>query len=130
MADQMLGRRWSLCGRVVHGDHRGRELGFPTANLEPSGLALPPNGVYAVEVRGTQRPYEGVLNIGFRPTLAASAPRLQVEVHLLDFQGDLYDQELELHFVARIRDEQKFPSLDVLKAQIQRDIESTRKLFH
>jgi riboflavin kinase/FMN adenylyltransferase len=114
---------------VVRGDGMGRELGFPTANLDVRRLALPPRGVYAVhaEVAGTA--WRAVLNIGVRPTLQHSNPQLQVEAHLLDFQGDLYGRELELKFVDHLRPEQRFASLAELRAQIARDIAQARLRF-
>jgi riboflavin kinase/FMN adenylyltransferase len=101
----------------------GRQLGFPTANLNTSGLALPPNGVYAVQAKvpgGTL--YRAVLNIGCRPTLQRLDPQRRVEAHLLDFDADLYGQELEILFVDRLRGEQKFGSLRDLRDQIAHDI--------
>ncbi len=150
-ASQMLGRAYSIAGTVIRGDGLGRQLGFPTANIDATGLVLPPTGVYAVHlqvrpasshltgegagVRGetgpagasSSRTYRGALNIGFRPTLASPTPQLQVEAHLLDFTGDLYGQELEITFVVKIRDEQKFASLDALKNQIALDIAAMQK---
>jgi len=128
-ASQMLGRGYSLAGQVLKGEQLGRKLGFPTANLEIGGLALPPSGVYAAHAHTTTGRYRAVLNIGVRPTIASSVPSLHLEVHLLDFQGDLYGQELEITFVERLRDEQTFASLEVLKLQIARDIERARRLF-
>ena len=121
-ASQMLGRSYVLAGRVTRGDGIGRQLGFPTANIDIAGLVLPPKGVYAVQARYSGRLYRGVLNMGLRPTLNNPAPELRVETHLLDFEGDLYDQELELFLVNKIRDEQKFPSVKELREQIARDI--------
>jgi len=128
-ASQMLGRTYALAGRVIHGDHLGREFGFPTANLECVGLVLPPNGVYAAHASVLGRPHRAVVNIGTRPTLRNPVPRLQVEIHLLDSTRDLYDQEMEIAFVGKLRDEQRFPSTEVLREQIGRDIEAARALF-
>lgn len=128
-ASQMLGREYAIAGSVIRGDQVGRQLGFPTANLDVTGLVLPPNGVYAVHVRVAGQEHRGALNLGLRPTLANPTPRLQCEVHLLDFAADIYGAELELSFVAKLRDEQKFPSLDALKAQIARDVAAARALF-
>jgi riboflavin kinase / FMN adenylyltransferase len=125
-ASQMLGRAYSLAGRVIAGDGVGRQLGFPTANLEVGGLVLPPNGVYAVQALLQGQPHPAVLNIGWRPTLAVAAPGLQVEAHLLDFAGDLYDAELEIVFVEKLRDEAKFGSREALREQIRRDIAAAR----
>lgn len=128
-ASQMLGRAYSLAGKVTRGDGIGRQLGFPTANLDCAGLVLPPNGVYAVHARAHSQWHRAVINIGQRPTLASPVPRLQVEVHLLDFSSDLYGEELEIIFDARLRDEQKFSSREELKMQIARDIAAARRIF-
>ena len=128
-AGQMLGRTFAIEGTVIEGDRRGRELGFPTAHLDTDGLVLPPNGVYAAHVRLGQEAHRAVLNIGLRPTLAKPEPTLQVEAHLLDFDGDLYGQVMEIEFVEQLRDEQRFDSTDELAAQISRDIEHARTLF-
>jgi riboflavin kinase/FMN adenylyltransferase len=128
-ASQMLGRPYALSAKVVHGDHLGRQLGVPTANLDVIGLALPPNGVYAIHAVVASQSHRGVLNIGFRPTLQSPTPRLQVEAHLLDFAGELYGHELEVTFVQKLRDEQKFPSVDALKVQIARDIAAALQIF-
>ncbi len=89
-ASQMLGRPYAICGRVVTGDQIGRQLGFPTANLDAAGLMLPPNGVYAAGTKLNGKFYRVALNIGLRPTVAAAQPQLRVEAHLLDFSGRLY----------------------------------------
>jgi riboflavin kinase/FMN adenylyltransferase len=128
-ASQMLGREYALAGEVMRGDQLGRKLGFPTANLDVRGLLVPPGGVYAVHAYVGGRPYRAVVNIGSRPTLPSVAPELRVEAHLLDFQGDLYGQELELTFVEKLRDEQKFPSVQELRAQIARDVATARGKF-
>ena len=128
-ASQMLGRGYSLAGQVVKGGQLGRKLGFPTANVDARGLVLPPNGVYAVHVQTDGKLFRAVLNIGLRPTIAPDAASPQVEAHLLDFCGDLYGQELEITCVGRLRDEQKFPSMDALKEQIARDIKQAGRLF-
>jgi riboflavin kinase/FMN adenylyltransferase len=121
-AGQMLGRAYSLSGQVVRGDGLGRELGFPTANLDATGLALPPKGVYAVQAEAQGRTWRAVLNVGWRPTVQSAAPQLRVEAHLIDFCGDLYGHELELIFVEKLRDEKKFGSMAELREQIGRDI--------
>jgi len=128
-AGEMLGRGYALAGEVIKGDQVGRKLGFPTANLDAPGLVLPPNGVYAVHVRLNEKWLRAVLNIGTRPTVASAAPSLRVEAHLLDFEGELYGQELEISFVEKLRDEQKFSSLDALKAQIAADIKLATEIF-
>jgi len=119
---QMLGRAYSLAGTVVRGDGLGHQLGFPTANLDATGLALPPHGVYAVHAQAGGKTHRAVLNIGLRPTLQNPNPQLRVEAHLMDFTGDLYGQNLEVTFVDKLRAEAKFASLAELRQQIARDI--------
>ncbi|MBT5846766.1 MAG: hypothetical protein HOH86_09250, partial [Verrucomicrobiales bacterium] len=126
---QMLGREYALTGEVIQGDQRGRELGYPTANLEVDGLCLPPNGVYAAHAQVGETTHRAAVNIGLRPTIADAEPSLHVEAHLLDFEGDLYGQPLALTFVGKLRDETKFDSLDTLKTQIEKDLVSARYLF-
>ncbi|NOS71371.1 MAG: bifunctional riboflavin kinase/FAD synthetase [Verrucomicrobia bacterium] len=128
-AGQMLGRAYSIAGRVAHGDQLGQKLGFPTANLDTKGLLLPANGVYAAHATVRKQIHRAVLNIGHRPTLQNPAPEMRVEVHLLDFSGDLYGEEMEITFASRLRDEQKFASLEELKSQITKDIEAARHAF-
>jgi riboflavin kinase / FMN adenylyltransferase len=128
-AGQMLGRAYALRGPVIRGDGLGQKLGFPTANLDTSGLVLPPKGVYAVQVQSDSARHHAVLNIGVRPTLQSPTPELRVEVHLLDFSGNLYDQDLEITFLEKLREEKKFPNLQELKDQIGRDITEARALF-
>ena len=154
-ASQMLGRAYALAGKIIHGDQLGHKLGFPTANLDTTDLVLPPNGVYAAHAncrtdvalvpdkkksstQGKQNEADGrdaspthraVLNIGHRPTLNSPTPKTRVEVHLLDFSGELYGQEMEVTFTAKLRDEKKFASLDELKAQIARDIAEAQRRF-
>jgi riboflavin kinase/FMN adenylyltransferase len=125
-ASQMLGRQYALCGRVVEGDRIGRQLGFPTANLEVTNLVLPPHGVYAAVAKSQGRLYRAALNIGLRPTVASAAPVLRVEAHLLDFQGDLYGAELELELGVKLRDERRFGSPAELRRQIEMDVASVR----
>ena len=128
-AGQMLGRAWSLAGPVVKGDQLGTRIGFPTANLEVNGRALPPHGVYAVHVHAGSRIHRGVINIGVRPTVATGQLQVRVEAHLLDFSGDLYGQDLEITFVEKLREEQKFPTVEALKEQILRDVAKARHRF-
>ncbi len=128
-ASQMLGRAYSLSGVVVKGDGLGRELGFPTANLDITGLAVPPKGVFAVHAVAHGKTYRAVLNIGFRPTLRGKNPQLRVEAHLLDFEGDLYGQELEVVFIEKLRDEKRFDALPQLRQQIAQDILDAQMRF-
>jgi riboflavin kinase/FMN adenylyltransferase len=131
-AARMLGRPVSVFGDVVHGDAIGANIGFPTANLDLHHELHPPNGVYSCRARRVDREqldlagtsYDAVANIGLRPTVTAASPPQQprVEVHLLDFEGDLYGEHIELEFVAALRGEMRFPGLAELQAQIQSDV--------
>lgn len=120
-ARSLLGRRHSISGVVEHGDQRGRTIGFPTANLGGVREMLPPHGVYAVFAG--DRP--AVMNLGLRPTVDGKG--LRAEVHIFDFDGDLYGSALRVHLVKPIRDEKKFESFDALKAQIALDAEAARR---
>lgn len=125
-AAHLLGRGYRICGRVAHGDRRGRTIGYPTANINLHRRVSPLRGVYAVQVHGiADSPWPGVANIGRRPTVAGTDERL--EVHLFDFDGDLYGAHLEVEFRLRLRDELRFESFDALKAQIARDAQAARE---
>ena len=124
-ANQMLGRPYAICGRVVEGDRLGQQLGFPTANLDGTNLLLPPNGVYSARTRLDEKVYRVALNLGTRPTVALG-PQMRVEAHLLDFTGDLYGAELEVEIGAKLREEQRFASPAELRAQIARDVAAVR----
>jgi riboflavin kinase/FMN adenylyltransferase len=127
-ANRLLGRRFVLRGTVEHGAEVGRGLGFPTANLAVQlNKLVPAPGIYAVRVRSPHGRYMGALNIGFRPTFGGD--RLTIEVYLLDFDGDLYGAQLEIAFVARLRDEKKFESAAELAEAIARDVAETRRLL-
>lgn len=128
-ASQMLGRAYSLSGRVVPGGQQGRKLGFPTANVDTTGLAVPPNGVYAALAILERAPLPAVINIGIRPTLADPETPRQLEAHILDFTGDLYGRDLEVVFLKRLRDEKKFSTREALSEQIRRDVEAARLHF-
>ena len=128
-AGQMLGRDYRLSGSIVAGDRLGRKLGIPTANLEVSGLATPPLGVYAVHVVHQGQTHRGVANIGTRPTVTGTSGETTVEVHLLDFDGDLYGSTVTVEFVRRLREEKRFDSMDALRSQIGKDIEQARHCF-
>lgn len=128
-ASQMLGRPYSIAGRVMSGNHLGRQLGFPTANIDAAELELPPTGVYAIHAKLSGQLIEGVLNIGFRPTLQEKEPSLHVEAHLLNFTGDLYGQELEVIPLEKLRDEKRFADLAALRKQIQYDIQLAQGVF-
>lgn len=125
-AADLLGRPYALEGEVVHGATLGRTIGFPTANLEADpARVMPARGVYAAVARLGDRAYRCAVNVGLRPTVATET-ELLIEGHLLDFDGDLYGSRLRIELIERIRDEQRFGSLDELKAQLARDVEATR----
>lgn len=121
----LLGCIPSVAGRVIHGHHRGKGLGFPTVNLRIARLVLPPDGVYAVKVRVHGTDWPGVANLGFNPTFEQHERSL--EAHLFDFDGDLYGQRVEIGFVQRLRGEQKFSNPQALAQQIARDVEAARQ---
>jgi riboflavin kinase/FMN adenylyltransferase len=128
LAAALLGHPFSISGRVVHGDALGRTLGFPTANLPLRRYVSPVKGVYAVEVLGLgDKPLPGVANIGTRPTVAGM--RQQLEVHLLDVAMHLYGRHIDVVLCQKIRNEQRFASLDELKEQIAKDVVSARTFF-
>ena len=134
-AASLLGRPYSIDGRVVHGDKVGRQLGFATANIRIKHNPPPLLGVFAVEVTeaietttAKGRKFKGVANLGVRPSLTET-PRPLLEVHLLDFAGDIYGQHLNVRFVHKLRDEMKFPDFDALKAQIACDVEAAIHYF-
>ncbi len=125
-ATKLLGRPFTLLGTVVKGDQLGRTLGFPTANLTAHNEQFPPNGVYAVTVGRGDQQHAGVVNIGVRPTIAHATGERVLEVHLLDFDGDLYGEDLELTFHQFLRPEIKFANLEALREQIVCDIAAAR----
>lgn len=122
-----LGRPYMLRGTVVNGEKRGRTIGFPTANVELSEhFVLPVKGVYAVRAEIGDSFYSGVMNIGVKPTFHDKGMKTTIEVHLLDFSGDIYNQEMTIYLVDYLRSEQKFASVEELIAQISRDAENAR----
>jgi len=127
-AAEMLGREYTILGTVKQGAQLGRTLGFPTANLSAHSEQFPPNGVYAAEARLDGAVLRGVANLGYRPTVAEAKPERLLELHLFDMNKDIYGEDVEVRFVRYLRPEQKFASLDELKAQIARDVESARAL--
>ena len=127
-AATMLGRPYRMIGRVTQGDQRGRTIGFPTANLvPPTGKVLPQFGVYAADVRMGEggEVYRAAVNVGVRPTFGENTPL--VEVHLIDFDDDLYGQRLSVDFVRRVRAERRFEGLDALRAQLSDDVARCRE---
>jgi riboflavin kinase/FMN adenylyltransferase len=149
-AGRMLGRPYALCGNVIKGSGVGRQMGVPTANLDTTGLVLPPSGVYAARALVRGGSHAAAVNIGCRPTLTSAAPQVQVEAqpiadcglriadsvvpqvqveaHLLDFAADIYGEEMELAFVKKLREERRFDGLSALREQIARDIARAREL--
>ncbi|RKL69040.1 bifunctional riboflavin kinase/FMN adenylyltransferase [Salipaludibacillus neizhouensis] len=130
-ATTYLGRKYVIYGEVVHGEKRGRTIGFPTANIAyHEKVVIPTTGVYAVWLRVDKNWHRGVCNIGYKPTFHDPSNEIPtIEVHLFDFDGNLYDKEVSCSFVARIRGEKKFASVDDLIAQISKDKETARSLF-
>jgi riboflavin kinase / FMN adenylyltransferase len=128
LARQLLGRPYGLKGLVIKGDQKGRLLGFPTANLLCLNDILPQNGVYAVKVKVKGQSFYGALNCGFRPTLGEGL-KLQIEVHILSFDDDIYDCEIEIFLFEKMRSEKKFVNLDSLKEQIAEDILAVKRFF-
>ncbi|KAA9002668.1 bifunctional riboflavin kinase/FAD synthetase [Affinibrenneria salicis] len=129
LAESLLGHPYRISGRVIHGNELGRTLGFPTANISLKRQVSPVNGVYAVSVYGAgAEPLAGVANIGFRPTVNGDR-RQQLEVHLLDVSMDLYGRHIEVVLRKKLRNEQRFASLDALKQQIALDVVTAREFF-
>jgi riboflavin kinase / FMN adenylyltransferase len=128
-AEPLLGRHHFVSGAVVRGRNRGNKIGFPTANVQPNTELIPPAGVYAVQmwIGREQTPRPGVANLGFRPTFAEQD--FSIEVHLFDFDGDLYGERVRVDFIQRVRDEMKFDGIDSLVAQIQADVAQVRSLL-
>lgn len=128
MVERLLGRPYRMCGRVAHGDKLGRTLGVPTANVHLHRLATPLHGVYVVEVAGLGPvAVAGVASIGNRP--AVNGERTLLEVHLFDFDREIYGRYIEVGFLRKLRDERNFDSLDELKLAMQRDIDQARAWF-
>lgn len=126
----LLGRPYRLSGRVIHNDHRGRKIGFPTANIDyPVEKVLPANGIYACHAWLAGEGYAAAINVGLRPTVSDTQTVPNVEAYLLDFHRDIYGESLHLDFVSRLRDEVKFPSLEALVEQMHRDVERTRQIL-
>ena len=123
----MLGANYRLCGLVETGARLGRTLGYPTANISVGGLILPPNGVYACRAFVGTHQRSAAVNIGCRPSVAGNG--VTVEAHLIGYSGDLYGARLELEFIRRIRDEQKFPDLESLQRQIAADVVTAQKII-
>lgn len=130
-ASDLLGRPYRLHGTIIHGDKRGRKIGFPTANIEPADdYFLPMTGVYAVKIRVQDEWHEGVCNVGYRPTFKSpDEPVLSIEVHIFHYSGDIYGEEVEVDWFIRLRGEQKFNGIEELTAQIERDKQAAVQFF-
>ncbi len=130
-AGKMLGYHYYLSGTIVEGNHIGRKMGFPTANIHPldPNKLIPMNGVYAIHAELRGESYKGMLNIGFRPTIDSAMAVKTIEAHLFNISGDFYDEEVVIHFLKRVRDEMKFSGLDALKQQLRKDKDSIQKLL-
>ncbi len=127
-AAEMLGRDYTILGAVTRGDQLGKKIGFPTANLSAHSEQFPPNGVYLAEVWFEGVLYHGVVNLGYRPTVTASKSQRLLEIHLLDFERDIYGEDLEVRFVRYLRPERKFDNLEALARQIDVDVRQAREL--
>lgn len=129
LAARMLGRPFAVHGEIVRGDNRGHDLACPTANLAIENEIVPARGVYLTEAVVLARRVSSLTNVGLRPTFGADESGLTVETHLLDFDDDLYGERMEVRFLARLRDEQRFDSAERLAAQLERDREAARSYF-
>lgn len=128
LAQTLLGHPYKMSGRVAHGDKRGRTLGYPTANIHLHRAKVPLTGVYAVRLYGLEdEPIDGIANVGVRPTIGEGNTLL--EVHLFDFNKDIYGENVQVYFLHKVRDEKKFDGLPALVAQIERDCQSARNYF-
>ncbi|MGC8605319.1 MAG: bifunctional riboflavin kinase/FAD synthetase, partial [Desulfomonilaceae bacterium] len=127
-ANEMLGRPFSIQGNVIHGHSRGKALGYPTANIKPDRKLCPPDGVYAIFCRFENRTYKGVMNIGKNPTFHDR--KISFEAHLFNFSDQLYGSTIKLFFIARLRTERTFNSVEDLKFQIAKDVDQAREILN
>jgi riboflavin kinase/FMN adenylyltransferase len=127
-AAEMLGREYTILGTVVRGEHLGKKIGFPTANLSAHSEQFPPNGVYFAQAVLAGTVYPGVVNLGYRPTVSSGKSERVLEIYLLDFDQEIYGKDVEVRFVRYLRPEQKFENLDALAKQIELDVQQARKL--
>jgi len=130
-ANSFLGYRYRLSGLVVSGQKVGREIGFPTANLQVMDLhkLIPADGVYAVKVKTKSAGFDGMLNIGLRPTIKDAEPKRTIEVNIFNFNSELYNEILHVEFIDKIRNEVKFENVDQLKKQLEKDKEKAKKIL-
>ncbi len=129
-ATTMLGRPYTVYGKIVRGKQLGRTIGFPTANIFVQNEQLPRNGVWAVNVQVGDVWYKGIANLGFRPTVEDSVSELLLEIHLFEFAADIYDQMIEVQFLFFVREEMKFSTVEELISQIHEDVEAVEKIFN
>jgi riboflavin kinase/FMN adenylyltransferase len=128
-AKQMLGRDYSICGRISHGDKRGRTLGFPTANIQMFRRNTPISGVFAITMTGVgKREIQGIANVGIRPTFKGGS-KVILETHLFEFNQEIYGAYVEVHFKDKIRNEIRFESFEQLKTQIKEDVARVKQFF-
>jgi riboflavin kinase/FMN adenylyltransferase len=127
-AAEMLGREYTILGTVTRGDNLGKKIGFPTANLSAHSEQFPPNGVYAAEAWIDAELHRGVINLGIRPTVSGGKSERVLEIHLFDFNRDIYGHDVEVRFLRFLRPEEKFENLDTLVQQIRRDVQQAREV--
>jgi len=127
-AAEMLGRDYTILGTVVRGENLGKKIGFPTANLSAHSEQFPPNGVYFAQATLNGATYPGVVNLGYRPTVSTSKTERVLEIHLLDFDHEIYGKDVEVRFIRYLRPEQKFENVDALVRQIELDVQQARQL--
>jgi riboflavin kinase/FMN adenylyltransferase len=127
-AAEMLGREYTILGTVTRGDNLGKKIGFPTANLSAHSEQFPPDGVYVAEARIDGELHRGVINLGVRPTVSRGKSERVLEIHLFDFNRDIYGRDVEVRFLKFLRPEKKFADLDALVQQIRQDVEQARQL--
>jgi riboflavin kinase/FMN adenylyltransferase len=127
-AAEMLGREYTILGTVTHGDNLGKQIGFPTANLSAHSEQFPPNGVYLAEAWINSALYHGVINLGYRPTVSSGKSERVLEIYLLDFDRDIYGEDVEVRFVRYLRPERKFDNMEALAQQIELDVRQAREL--
>jgi riboflavin kinase/FMN adenylyltransferase len=127
-AAEMLGREYTILGTVTHGDNLGKKIGFPTANLSAHSEQFPPNGVYAAEARIGGELHLGIINLGIRPTVSGGRSERVLEIHLFDFNHDIYGHDVEVRFLKFLRPEKKFENLDALVRQIRQDVQQAREV--
>ena len=127
-AAEMLGREYTILGTVTHGDNLGKKIGFPTANLSAHSEQFPPNGVYAAEARIDGELHRGVINLGIRPTVSGGKSERVLEIHLFDFNRDIYGRDVEVRFLKFLRPEKKFENLGALVQRIHQDVQQAREV--